>query len=169
MVAFQTTYGFYTDTDFLEGSISTTTPCKTRSAANQTAAVLPYGALLVVDSSGVVQLPSATGQKPVGVCIRRDIREFAEDANNRAGYPADARAFEYLESGDVAVYMETAFDPTSAVFFRHTANGAGKDVIGRFRVDNDGASGTVDQLLGVSIQNSGAAGELALLTLNLPV
>ena len=132
--------------DAIEGQPASGVSFISRDALNETGAVLAYGRALVWDAGNSrYGLPSATGQPFKGIIKRTTIYENATDAQSYNGFP-DGRMFDYIPSGDIWVYVETAVNPGSPVFFRHTANGAGKDVIGRFRADNDGASSTVDEI-----------------------
>lgn len=151
----------------IEGQLATAVNCTRRSALNETGLVLPYGRALVYDTSttGFYNLPSVTGQKFMGVIERTVIYENETDSQGFFGFPVDVE-FDFDSTGDIYVFTETDVTPNDPVFFRHTANGAGKDVIGRFR--NDADAGTCDQVLvGASWQGSFLAGDFAILTLNL--
>lgn len=152
----------------IEGQPATGVNFISRSFLNESGAVLPYGrALIWSTGNSRIELPSATGASFLGVSKRTTIYENALDAQGFDGFPAD-RDSDYLTSGDIYVYVETDVNPGDPVYFRHTANGAGKDVLGRFRNDDDGGSSTVDQVTtGAKWVGSYSAGEFAILNVNL--
>lgn len=142
-------YGYITDTPFIEGQIATAFPNAKSSFVNESGGIVDYGRAVIYNStSGKLEIPSATGATFRGITYKADIYASIRDGagNQLFGVP-DKEEVDYLRKGEIAVYTETAItDLDAPVYFRHTVNGAGKDVIGRFRNDDDGASGTVDQI-----------------------
>ena len=121
----------------IEGAIATGVQATTRSFLNKTGAVMAYGRLVAWDATNNRHsLLNATGQKPLGIVVKNSIYEDSKDAQEFVGYP-DKRESEILTQGDIWVFTEQAVTPASPVFARHTANGANKDILARFRIDND--------------------------------
>lgn len=159
----------HTNYDFIggaiEGQYATTINTNIRSLLNQSGVVVAFGRAVVWDDTNdQLELPDAAGEKFLGVSVRTVIYEDALDAGGFAGFP-NGREMDYMTSGDVFVFVETDVKPNDPVFFRHTANGAGKDVIGRFRTDADTA--TCDEITTIANwAGEYSAGDLAKLTLN---
>lgn len=133
---------------------------------NTAGAIVPYGLAIVYDNgNGDYRLPSATGQKFAGITFRADIYEEAERDYGSgiilAGYPADVNTrINIVKVGLVPVIIDTAFTPNDDLFFRHTANGTGKEVVGRFTTSAD--TGTADAVTRSEILTSGDAGEIGI-------
>jgi len=102
------------------------------------------------------QLPSATGEDFMGVTEMTTA--WSEGADDLHQYDEN-REMNIIDFGDVWVYTEEAVVPGDDVFFRHTADTAPLDVIGRFRKDNSG--GDADQIPGATFETTAGAGELA--------
>jgi hypothetical protein len=137
-------YDFISDKVGFEGGIATIRPTVTRSGYNKTGVVLPYGRPVVYSGNNKeVRLPNATGQTVVGILVLSRLFEDAVNAQGDSGYPTDESVV-YLKEGDIFVRVETDINYGDAPYFRHTANGVGKDVIGRFR---DGADTATCDLL----------------------
>ena len=138
--------------------------CYKDDALNLSGQVLPYGLAVVWDDPlGGIALPRETGQRFKGIIFRSDIYEEEEREYGGGiilpGYPAGQVRFNYIASGIIPVFIDTAFTPNDNLFFRHTANGAGKEVVGRFSTSADG--GTCDAVPNSEILNSGDAGTIA--------
>ncbi len=74
-----------------------------------------------------------------------------------------------LSKGRVIVFPENAVAPGDSVFYRFQNTGVDPEGQGRFRSDNDAASGDVVEVTaGARWLSSAAAGEAAILELNLP-
>jgi len=76
-----------------------------------------------------------------GLLLRKGLHEDYLDADGNYGFPPDENVI-LLTEGDIIVEVETAIGHNDPVFCRAIANGAGKDQIGIFRNDDDGASNT---------------------------
>jgi len=109
------------------------------------------------------KLPSATGQAFLGVT------EYTSaglvQANGDHVYE-EKREVNFVDYGKIWVYTEQAVVPGDSVFFRHTADTAPLDVIGRFRKDTSG--GDADQIVGATFETTGAAGDLVQIKINSP-
>jgi hypothetical protein len=137
-------YDFISDRIGYEGQIATNRPTITRSGFNRTGIVLPYGRPVVYSGNNKeVRLPNATGQKVIGISILSRLYEDSVNSQNDSGYP-DRESVIWLKEGDIFVRVETDINYGDIPYFRHTINGAGKDVIGRFRDSAD--TGTCDLL-----------------------
>lgn len=132
-------------------------------ASRQAEGALDFGRVLVEGTAyPQAQLPSTASETVVGVAVRT------------AAYRDDAAATDVLDGEDVAclrqgeiyMYAEEAVASGDPVFFRHTANGAGKLILGRVRNDND--SSNCDQLAGARFIETTAAAGLVRVALNLP-
>lgn len=169
-----TNYDFISDKVGYEGMRASNRLITTRSGYNATGAVLPYGRpVRFTGNNREVALPSATGQKIQGITLLSRQYEDAVDAQNHSGFP-DKESVVFLIEGDILVRVEEDVTFGDPVYFRHTANGTGKDVIGRFR--NDADTATCDLLAGASFypifdrKDSGViarAGELVMLSIRL--
>lgn len=163
----QTDYGYISDIPYYEGQLATAWHKNTSHYVNAGTVVIPFGRVVVkgVGDRDAV-LPSGPGQIVLGITVSSQTYEQAFDANGDIGFPID-REMDVLEEGDIAVVVEEAVVPGDAVYFRHTANGAGKNVISRFR--NDADANTCDQLTGVRwIKSASGAGAIAVLRINRP-
>jgi hypothetical protein len=104
-----------------------------------------------------VKLPTATGQKPVGIVVRdMSVRDEAAANDVLVGESCDV-----LTSGTIRVQVEGAVTPGGAVFFRHTGGDEG-----RFRADAD--TSNADELAGARFLTSASADGFATISLNLP-
>lgn len=81
------------------------------------------------------------------------------------GIPEDKPA-NILRKGRIVVLVEEAVTPADSVFFRHNAPGALPEALGRFRTDADAGDATA--VASARFVTSAAAGELAVLEINLP-
>lgn len=108
-------------------------------------------------------LPSATGQAFVG--ITEMTSAGSEDGSNLHQYE-QYREMNVLDFGEIHVYTEQSVVPGDPVYFRHTADTAPLDVIGRFRKDASG--GDADLIQGAVFETTTAAGGIAQIKLNAP-
>lgn len=102
------------------------------------------------------KLPSATGQDFLGVTELTTA--WSENASDLHVYAED-REMNIIDFGEVYVHTEQAVVPGDPVFFRHTANTAPLDVVGRFRKDLD--TDKADQITGATFESTTSAGGLA--------
>lgn len=131
-----------------------------------------FGLFVVKDADAgqddKVHLPYAaahiTGNRAAGFALR-DI------AVEQSRLNADNKGFEFqsempvLREGQCYVEMEDAFTNSDSVFIRF-ATGSGGTKLGAARTDAD--TTTAAQLASATIENSGSAGELAIITINKP-
>lgn len=167
-------YNYITDVKGLEGQLVTNRMRTRRTGYNKSGVVIPFGRPVVYAGNNInMELPSATGQVIIGITYLDRIFEDAVDANGDSGIPNN-KHFSYLTKGDIFVRTEVDIAHNDPVYFRHTANGVGKSVIGRFR--NSADTATCDLLpnarfLPIYENTNGAviakAGELVILSLNL--
>lgn len=108
----------------------------------QPAAKSYFGRFVVVDGEGKCKHPTATGQQPLGV-VAASQAVMMDSADALPGYPAK-HTVNVMRKGYIWVAIEEDIAIGDAVYFRHTANGAGKLNLGSFR--NDADSATCDQL-----------------------
>lgn len=118
-------------------------------------------------------LPAGTAANFVGITHKTHAVEIGQlpVGASLEGIPSTQPA-NVLRRGRVIVLPETAVAPGDAVFYRFQNTGADPEGNGRFRADNDAASGDVVELAagsGVAWVTSANAGEPAILELNLPV
>jgi hypothetical protein len=161
----QETVRFVSDIVGVQGQIAGSCFNK-RTIYNATANVIAYGALVIYSGTeNNIVLPSATGQRPAGILYFERLYEDAKNANNEYGL-APKRLGKIMVQGNIWVRVEEAVGLNDPVFFRHTANGAGKDIIGSsFRKTADTA--TCDALTNARWIEGAVAGGLACLALNL--
>lgn len=126
---------------------------------------LPAGALVTYATGGKLKLPTSGAEviAGMGISIYRSSKTpvSGSDLEFAAG-----DLVEYVEGGDIDVIVEEAVTPTSAVFARHTANGAGKLQLGAFRTDAD--SGNATLVSGARFISSTSAAGVATLRINRP-
>ena len=127
---------------------------------------IPFGRSVVKvtgEDDGVI-LPSATGQKFVGVSVLTQVEE--QVLTTGVVEYDDKDPINVMRKGKIWVYVEEAVDPdTDSVYFRHTA-GAGGSVIGRFRTDADTA--TADAVPNARFVTSTTAAGIAVIEINNP-
>lgn len=132
---------------------------------------LPFGRGLVKDTnSGEIKLPSAGGDKFVGVAMHSHNVEQDPIGSLGVGEYKVGAAVNSLVRGKIWVEVESlaAIEEDADVYVRHTAGGGGS-VLGIFRTDADTASAL--QVLGArwtGVKSSAATVKLAVLDLNLP-
>lgn len=152
---------------YLEGMLGSMISKVSRSGLNLSGDTIAYGRLVthkIGTDSQEVGLPAASGETVAGITFAVYIYEKSLNAQGHVGV-APNKMIDVLTRGDIPVFTETDVDPTQPVYFRHTANGVDKDVIGRFRTDADTA--TCDELIGAKWLDTAKAGEIAMLGLNL--
>lgn len=171
-------YNYITDVKGLEGQLVTNRMRTRRTGYNKSGVVIPFGRPVVFSGNNInMELPSEADQVIIGITYLDRVFEDAIDSAGDSGIP-NKKHFSYLTKGDIFVRTEVDIAHNDPVYFRHTANGAGKSVIGRFRndADLDGTDPTCDLLpnarfLPIYENPNGAviakAGELVILSLNL--
>ncbi len=108
-------------------------------------------------------LPSAAGQALIG--ISEMTTAWAENASGLHVYE-QYREVNIINFGQIYAYTEESVVPGDAVYFRHTADTAPLDVVGRFRKDSSG--GDADLITGASWETTTAAGGIGIINLNTP-
>ena len=108
-------------------------------------------------------LPSSTGQAFVGVTAMTTAG--VADADGDLFYERYA-TMNVQDQGEIYVYTEQSVVPGDAVWFRHTADTAPLDEVGRFRKDTSG--GDADQIVGATFESTTAAGGVARIRINSP-
>lgn len=161
-----TYYGNLIDVSLYEGQVYSTVSKTIRTRLNSGNAVIPFGRALVQGTNAdEALLPSGGSGVFVGIAVLTQAYEVVKDSSGDVGYPADV-AMDVLDQGDIVVYVEEAVAPGDAVYFRHTANGAGKAIVGRFR--NDADTATCTQVTNARWISKTAGAGLAILNINLP-
>lgn len=109
----------------LEGQFADIRDNSVATFVNETAGVVPFGDLLVVNTGGTVgnsaKTVAATGDTVVGVNALTYIEETALDANGRPG-ATTTQALNVVSEGTVAVYVTGSIDYTSPVRVYYAAN-----------------------------------------------
>lgn len=125
---------------------------------------IPFGRAVVRGTlDNQAKLPTATGQAFLG--ITEMTTAWAENASDLHLYE-QYREMNLIDFGEIWVYTEQSVVPGDAVYFRHTADTAPLDVVGRFRKDASG--GDADLIVGASFETTTAAGGIAKVNLNTP-
>lgn len=137
--------------------------------ANGSDDYLPWGRFVIEKPGGEpgeITLPSATGQRILGVVPFND--RFMREAKDQTGFPPRQSAA-YLAKGVIFLRAETAMTRNGDVYVRHTANAVPlpPEAIGRPRANSD--SGKADLLPGVRVLDTVTAGEIFRLELDLPL
>lgn len=125
---------------------------------------IPFGRAIVrgtADNQG--KLPTATGQEFIGVS--EFTTAWSENASDLHLYQ-QYREMNIIDFGEIWVYTEQSVVPGDPVYFRHTADTAPLDVVGRFRKDLSG--GDADLIPGATFETTTAAGDLAKIKLAQP-
>lgn len=125
---------------------------------------VPFGRAVVRgtgDDQG--KLPTAGGQAFVGVTEHTSAG--SENATGLHQYE-QYREMNVIDFGELWVYTEQSVVPGDAVYFRHTADTAPLDIVGRFRKDASG--GDADLIQGAAFETTTAAGGIAKIKLNAP-
>lgn len=141
-----------------------------RSASNAAAASFFGRACLAVatDGSQFVQPTGAAGTF-IGILQHSHAIEQSQVVAGEAGLPVNHPGA-VMRRGRIWVVSETIIDDlTKPVYYRHDNSGALPEALGRFRDDDDAASGDVTIIVGaVWIRVNTAVGTLAVVELNQP-
>lgn len=105
-----------------------------------------------------------TGNRALGFAKHDQAVEQANPSSDNVGYETQA-SLPVLKQGQIYIEMEDAFTPASDVFIRYVVGAAGT-VLGAARTDADTSKAA--QLPASRIRNSGSAGDLAIIDINLP-
>lgn len=125
---------------------------------------IPFGRAVVRGTAdNQALLPSATGQAFLGVTEMTTA--WSENSSDLHVY-SQYREMNIIDYGEIWVYTEQSVVPGNSVFFRHTADTAPLDVVGRFRKDISG--GDADQIIGATFETTTAAGGIAKIKINSP-
>lgn len=164
----QLSVGFMSDVQAVAGML-VGDECDTRSVFNASGVVIPYGSIVAFTATlQNVSVPSATGAKLAGIVPFVRLYEDAKDSLDRYGIPDD-RQLQIVKEGIIWVYCEENIAINDAVYFRHTANGAGKLNVGTgFRNDADTATCDLIPSSNARWVTSGVAGKFAQLSITLP-
>lgn len=125
---------------------------------------VPFGRAVVRGTGDDgANLPTASGQAFVG--ITELTSAFTVDYDGTHQYH-QYQEMNVVDFGEIYVYTEQSVVPGDVVYFRHTADTAPLDVVGRFRKDSSG--GDADLIQGASFETTTAAGGIAKVKLNTP-
>ena len=105
-----------------------------------------------------------TGNRALGFAKHDQAVEQANPTSGNVGYETQA-SLPVLKQGQIYIEMEDAFTPADDVYIRFVA-GAGGTALGAARTDADTASAAL--LPSSRIRNSGSAGDVAIIDINLP-
>lgn len=131
--------------------------------SRESAEVINFGIGIARLSTGLVKVPSSTGDTFDGVSVQKN--KSTPNATGIALYDI-GEAISSMHKGRLWVYSETAVDPTLPVLLRCTANTGPTRTPGNFMsVDDSGKTITVANAKWASVTT--AAG-LAILEINLP-
>lgn len=168
----QTSIKYLMDLGF-EGMIGDTNPRVIRGAIEKFksgATPIPYGRIVVRSSPGssILTLPSAAGQKPVGIAIATDMYGYQEqkmiDGTVEPGYPANVM-INVLTWGDVLMYATEVVNPDDPATFLHTAGAQAYQKVGRV---GKTAGATADLYSGVKFLTGTAVPGLVWVAVNIP-
>lgn len=125
---------------------------------------IPFGRAVVRGTAdNQAKLPTAGSQGFLGVTEMTTA--WSENASNLHLY-SENREMNILDFGEIWVYTEQSVVPGDAVYFRHTADTAPLDILGRFRKDASGSD--AELVVGASFETTTAAGGLAKLKMDAP-
>lgn len=125
---------------------------------------IPFGRAVVRGTAdNQAKLPTAGSQGFLG--ITELTSAWAENASNLHLY-AQYKEMNIIDFGEIWVYTEQSVVPGNSVYFRHTADTAPLNVVGRFRKDASGAD--AELITGASFESTTAAGGIAKVKLNTP-
>lgn len=162
----QQTYDLTHDA-LLEGQLSDIRNNTIVTRINETAVVVPFGNVVVYDSTGTNGLGaktiSATGDTVLGVNVLTYVDETALDSDSRPGVKVD-QVMNVASEGAVAVYVTGAVTPASPVRVLYSASGTGK--AGQF--SHAFVSGKTVRLSNARFLSSTAGSGIAILELNGP-
>lgn len=122
-------------------------------------------------ADGQFKHPDGAAQPFAGITTRTHYRDPSDLPAATLEGTAATDTSNILSKGRVWVITETQVTSlANPIYFRHANAGAGPEGVGRFRTDDDGASGDVTQVTTGArwITTNGAAGELAVLEIDLP-
>lgn len=97
--------------------------------------IIQFGIGIQVETSGLVTLPSASGDQFFGIVMQK--HKAIPNVGGVAQFEI-GQAIPILKKGRIWVTAEEAINPTDPVFLRHTDNAG--DVAGDFRTDLDTAN-----------------------------
>ena len=126
----------------------------------------PAGVLVTPATGNKIKLPTSGAEVIAGVGVLMYISSKSIPDTTTGLENAIGDMVNYMEGGDIDVIVEEAVTPASAVYARHTANGAGKLQLGAFRTDSD--SGNATLVSGARFINSTSAAGVATLRINRP-
>lgn len=126
------------------------------------ATAVPFGRFLVQGTGARdCALPSATGQKVIGVALHEHLEPDSSGVAQHVAYSA----VPVLARGRVWVKTEQAVTPADPVYVRHTV-GAGGTAVGQARKDAD--TSKADALARARFLTAASAGALVQVEINLP-
>jgi hypothetical protein len=154
-----------------EGSRADSGPLEADAALNTSVAEIPFGRVVVLDTSGVstlgpndyVPAKLIAGAPAAGTILGISLYDPARETGGAIGsVPAIVAGdmFSVCKHGDVYMVPEQDVTPADPVFVRHTANGSPGtyDAIGRVRKDADTANAIA--VPGWRFKGKGLAGTL---------
>lgn len=167
----QTSINLFQDSNY-EGMLGTTNIRVIRGAVEKFVSdvFIPYGRVVVrkTPTSSRLILPSAAGQKPIGIAIATDMYGYPESQIISGavvpGYPPGV-SINILTMGDFVGWTEEAVNVDDAALFRHTAAAAPKDIVGRFAKT---VGATLDVYPGLRFLESRTTAGKILMALSLP-
>ncbi|MCP4090827.1 MAG: hypothetical protein GY746_13710 [Gammaproteobacteria bacterium] len=128
---------------------------------------IPFGRAIVqgtADNQG--KLPTATGQVFLGISEMTTAWAETYGATGDLHVYSQYREVNIIDFGEIYAYTEQSTVPGDPVYFRHTADTAPLDVVGRFRTDASG--GDADLIQGAAWLTTVAAGGRGIIKLNAP-
>jgi hypothetical protein len=166
----QLTYNLNMDLAFEGAGFDGSQDSYCRSASNNAAASFFGRACLAVAGDGqqFVQ-PTGTAGVFIGILKHSHAIEPGQVTAGGAGLPVNHPGA-VMRRGRIWVIAENEIDDlTKAVYYRHANSGALPEALGRFRDDDDGASGDVTIIAGAKWGKvNTAVGMLTFIELNLP-
>lgn len=120
---------------------------------------IPFGRVVAQSTApsasalGIVKLPTLTGDLMLGISVHQ---HNAPATVGGSSLHESGKILPVLKNGLIAMLVEDAMTPTSSVFVRFTANGAGK-IIGQIRSDADTDKAVVTTKIRI-IQGAAAGG-----------
>lgn len=128
------------------------------------AAGIPFGRAVVRGTAdNQCLLPTATGQDFLG--FTEMTTAWAEGSSDLHLYERYREA-NIVDFGEIWLYTEQSVVPGDPVYFRHTADTAPLDILGRVRKDASG--GDADLIQGATFETTTAAGGIAKIKMNAP-
>lgn len=125
---------------------------------------IPFGRAVVRGTAdNQAKLPTGASQGFLG--ITEMTTAWAENSSDLHLYP-EYREMNIIDFGEIWVYTEQSVVPGDAVYFRHTADTAPLDIVGRFRKDSSG--GDAELITGAAFQTTAAAGGIAKVKMDAP-